>query len=132
MHCHHGDKRLQPIKHRHSQFLELATQYHIFLKAHGSDLLLVVKMISLSLHYQVITFVFTNHSTNHFRMDTKKKYYNSLCTHQSVIFRQHRILSGKHLHSLHLPQVTKLRLLQPSSFSQFRISLRILSCKPLS
>ena len=72
MHCHHGDKRLQPIKHRHCQFLELATQYQIFLKAHGSDLLLVVKIIFLSLHYQVITFVFTNHSTNHFRMDTKK------------------------------------------------------------
>ena len=72
MHCHHGDKRLEPIKHRHCQFLELATQYHIFLKAHGSDLLLVVKIISLSLHYQVITFVFTNHSTNHFRMGYQK------------------------------------------------------------
>ena len=67
MHCHHGDKRLQPIKHRHYQFLRLATQYHIFLKAHGSDLLLVVKIIFLSLHYQVIIFVFTNHFTNHFQ-----------------------------------------------------------------
>ena len=72
MHCHHEDKRLQPIKHRHCQFLELATQYHIFLKAHGSDLLLVVNLIFLSLHYQIITFVFTKHSTNHFQMDTKK------------------------------------------------------------
>ena len=72
MDCHHGDKRLQPIKHRHCQLLELATQYPIFLKAHGSDLLLVVKIIFLSLHYQVITFVFIDHSTNHFRMDTKK------------------------------------------------------------
>ena len=72
MHCHHGDKRLQPIKLGHCQFLELATQYHIFLKARGSDQLLVVKITFLSLHYQVITCVFANHSANHFRMDTKK------------------------------------------------------------
>ena len=72
MHCHHVDKGLQPIKHRHCQFWGLATQYQIFIKAYGSDLLLVVKIIFLSLRYQVITFVFSNHFINHFQKDTKK------------------------------------------------------------
>ena len=118
MHCHHGDKRLQTIKHRHCQFWGLATQYHIFLKAHRSDLLLVVKIIFVSLQYHVITFVFTNLILQTIFNQYQKIILFSLMYTLKCHFRQHRILSLKHLHSLHLLLVTKLRLLQPGEFSQ--------------
>ena len=84
----------------------------VFICVHLCSLVFpLVWCFRLDLHYQVITFVFTSHFTNHFQWIPK---------------------INKHLHSLHLLQVTKLRLLQPSPFSQFRITLGILSSRPLS